>query len=83
MEPALGVLLLPGLLMFGISFSLVVLAFCAYFRLKGIERAMWAVVSQLHAMRPAEHDPVQEAQRRRGHEAPAPTGMIFTSMFGR
>jgi hypothetical protein len=51
MLPELGILMLPGLLVIGISLSLVVLAFCAYFRLKGIERAMWAVVSQLQAMR--------------------------------
>jgi hypothetical protein len=75
--------MLPGLVMMGISFSLVVLAFCAYFRLKGIERAMWAVVSQLQAMRREEHDPVQAALSRSGREVPAPTGMISTSMFGR
>ncbi|HKM81541.1 MAG TPA: hypothetical protein VJY15_11335 [Candidatus Acidoferrum sp.] len=83
MLPELGILMLPGLLVMGISFSLVVLAFCAYYRLKGIERAMWAVVSQLQAIR---------------RELPAPTALaaspgpetdallkrhVANSMFGR
>ena len=50
---------------------------------RGIERALWAVVSQLQAIRREEHDPVQVAQGRGGREVPAPTGMISTSMFGR
>jgi hypothetical protein len=54
-----------------------------YFRVKGIERAAWAIVTQLQSMRREEHDPVQAAQRRSGREGPAPTGMISTSMFGR
>lgn len=45
--PALGVLLLPGLIMMGISFSLVVLAFCAYYRLKGIEKALQEIAFQI------------------------------------
>jgi hypothetical protein len=82
-ESALGVLLLPGLIMMGISFSLVVLAFSAYFRVKGIERACWAIVTQLRELRLREPDPVQEAIRARQRETPAPTGMVSTSMFGR
>jgi hypothetical protein len=54
-----------------------------YNRVKGIERALWAIVSQMQAMRREEHDPVQAAQGRGGREGPAPTGMISTSMFGR
>ena len=83
MESAIGVLMLPGLIMMGISFSLAVLCFCAYFRIKGIERAAWAIVSQLQAMRREEHDPVQAALSRSGHEVPAPSGGVRMSMFGR
>jgi hypothetical protein len=54
-----------------------------YFRVKGIERALWAVVTQLQTMRRKEYDPVQAAQGRSRREGPAPTGMISTSMFGR
>jgi hypothetical protein len=82
-EALAPIILLPGLIMMGIWFSLVVLAFSAYYRGRGIERAAWAIVSQLQAMRREEHDPVQEAQGRGRREVPAPTGMISTSMFGR
>ncbi|HYL64448.1 MAG TPA: hypothetical protein VE077_17680 [Candidatus Methylomirabilis sp.] len=54
-----------------------------YNRVKGIERALWAIVSQMQAARREEYDPVQAAQGRGHREAPAPTGMISTSMFGR
>lgn len=54
-----------------------------YNRVKGIERALWAIVSQLHAARLEKDDPVQQLQSRSGNKVPAPTGMISTSMFGR
>jgi hypothetical protein len=54
-----------------------------YFRVKGIERAMWAAVSQLQAMRREDRAELDPAATRRAREAPAPTGMISTSMFGR
>ena len=54
-----------------------------YNRIKGIERALWAVVSQLQAMRREEHHDLDPAATRRAREAAAPTGKISTSMFGR
>lgn len=60
-----------------------VLPFLMYKRVKGIERALWAVVTQLQHMHQekSSDDPVQRAPRKR--EPPAPTGMISTSIFGR
>lgn len=82
--PELSLLvLLPGLLFIGFNISLFFLAFSAYSRVKGIERAVWAIVTQLQAMRREEHDPVQAAQKRMAREAAAPTGMVSNSMFGR
>jgi hypothetical protein len=72
-----------GLLFIGGCVWLALLPLWMYNRVKGIERALWAVVSQLQAMRREEHDPVQAALSRSGREVPAPTGMISTSMFGR
>jgi len=79
--PAWAVIL--ALLFIGFCVWLAFLPLWMYNRVKGIERALWAVVSQLQAMRREEHDPVQVAQGRGGREVPAPTGMISTSMFGR
>jgi hypothetical protein len=78
----------PVAMLFGLLFIagctwLALLPVWMYNRVKGIERALWAVVSQLQAMRREEHDPVQAALSRSGREVPAPTGMISTSMFGR
>jgi len=83
MPPELGILLLPGLVMMGISFSLVVLAFCAYFRLKGIERAAWALVAQLQSLR-HEHPsaPVPAGTLAQLPEVPVKRH-VYLSMFGR
>lgn len=83
MEPALGILLLPGLIMMGISFSLVVLAFSAYFRIKGIERACWAIVSQLRAARLEKTPDLDPAATRRAVEIADASGHVKFSMFGR
>ena len=50
---------------------------------RGIERALWAVVSQLQELRREEHHDLDPAATRRARDAAAPTGMISTSMFGR
>lgn len=72
-----ALLLLAGLVW------LALLPLWMYNRVKGIERALWAVVTQLQQMRkeaPSD-DPVQNALRQR--ESPSPPGEITTSMFGR
>ena len=72
-----GLLILAGLVW------LWLLPLWFYNRVKGIERALWAVVTELQQMRqesPSD-DSVQRALRQR--ESPAPTGEITTSMFGR
>lgn len=54
-----------------------------YNRVKGIERALWAVVTQLQHMRKENptDDPVQQLLRQR--ESPSPPGKVSNSMFGR
>ena len=79
--PAFGLLFIA---LVALSVVLVwVLPFLMYNRVKGIERALWAVVSQMQAMRREEHNDIDPAATRRAREAAAPTGMISTSMFGR
>ena len=48
-----------------------------------VERALWAVVSQLQAMRREEHNPAPVVLTPSGREAPAPTRKVLMSMFGR
>jgi hypothetical protein len=72
-----------GWLFIGMCLWLAFLPLWMYNRVKGIERALWAVVSQLQALRREEHADVDPAATRRAREAAAPTGMISTSMFGR
>lgn len=72
-----------ALVVFGGCVWLALLPLWMYNRVKGIERAMWAVVSQLQAMRREEHNDLDPAATRRAREAAAPTGMISTSIFGR
>jgi hypothetical protein len=74
---------LLGWVFIGFVVWLALLPLWMYNRVKGIERALWAVVSQMQAMRREEPDPVQDALSRSGREVPAPSGIISTSMFGR
>jgi hypothetical protein len=50
---------------------------------RGIERALWAIVSQLQAMRREEPDPVQELIRQKEREAQGSKAHVSLSMFGR
>lgn len=77
----LAALVAVGLVSFAIF--LFFLPLLMYNRVKGIERALWAVVSQLQAMRREDHHDIDPAATRRAREAAAPTGMISTSIFGR
>lgn len=76
-------LLLPGLLFIGFSISLCFLAFSAYYRLKGLERAAWAIVSQLQAMRREERGAVGPDAALRPLDVAGSSGKISLSMFGR
>jgi hypothetical protein len=70
-------------LAFGIPVSLAVLAFSAYYRLKGMERAAWAIVSQLQAMR-REERPELALPLANAAQSDAPTYRhVVNSMFGR
>lgn len=68
---------------FGIPLSLIVLAFSACYRLKGIERAAWAIVSQLRASRMEQTPDVDPAATRRAREVADEGHPISLSMFGR
>lgn len=82
--PELGAaFLLFGFILWAALVSVPFYIIAMYFRIKGIERAAWAVVSQLQAMRREEHNDLDPAATRRAREVAAPTGMISTSMFGR
>lgn len=83
MEIFAGMAFLVWVAVIGVPISLIVFAWCAYYRLKGMERALWAVVGQLQQMRerPVSDDPVQELLRER--QSPQAPGKIANSMFGR
>jgi hypothetical protein len=83
MEALAPFIMVGWFLAFGIPVSLAVLAFAAYYRLKGIERAAWAIVSQLQVMRRQEGaalvPPLANAA-----QSDAPTYRhVANSMFGR
>ncbi len=79
--PALGlVVFVVGL---GFIIWLALLPLWMYNRVKGIERAMWAVVSQLQAMRREEHGDIDPAATRRAREVREAPGLVSNSMFGR
>jgi hypothetical protein len=82
-EALAPIILLPGLLMMGISFSLVVLVFSAYFRLKGIERALWAVVSQIQAARAEQHQQSLPDKKLVDESTVPVHRRVVNSMFGR
>ena len=77
------VALVVGLVILGGCVWLAMLPLWMYNRVKGIERALWAVVTQLREMRREDHADLDPAATRRAREAAAPTGMISTSIFGR
>ncbi len=83
MEALAPFIFVGWILAFGIPFSLAVLAFSAYYRLKGIERAAWAIVTHLQAMRREERSVAEPVVARAGWEADRPVGKVFLSMFGR
>lgn len=76
-------ILILVLVAFGFAIWLALLPLWMYNRVKGIERAMWAVVSQLQAMRREEHNDVDPAATRRAREVREAPGMVSNSMFGR
>jgi len=83
MESALAFVPLFGLLVMGISFSLVVLVFCAYFRIKGIERALWAIVWEMkHGAASRAVTEMPSKPDSPGESLP-PSAHVFGSMFGR
>ena len=75
--PVAALLLIAGLVW------LALLPLWMYNRVKGIERALWAVVTQLQQMRKEApfDDPVQSALHQR--DSLSPPGKISNSMFGR
>jgi hypothetical protein len=75
--------LIVGLAFFFVAPLTLWLPFYMAAKARGIERALWAVVSQLQALRREEHEDLDPAATRRARAAAAPTGMISTSMFGR
>jgi len=83
MEGLAPFVLVGWIFAFGIPLSLAVLAFSAYNRLKGMERALWAVVSQLQAMRREERGAAGPDAALRPLEVAGSTGKISLSMFGR
>ncbi len=72
-----------SLLYVGGVLCLCILPFFLYFRVKGIERALWAVVSQLRAARMEERGDLDPAATRRAREVAENTGRVALSMFGR
>jgi heme/copper-type cytochrome/quinol oxidase subunit 3 len=63
--------------------ALFLLPFFMYFRLKGIERAAWAIVSQLQVMRREERSALVPPQANAA-QSDAPTYRhVANSMFGR
>jgi len=83
MEALAPFIFVGWILAFGIPLSLAVLAFSAYYRLKGIERAAWAIVAQLRATRLDEHADVDPAATRRARDLAENSGRVANSMFGR
>jgi len=61
----------------------VLVLFLVLGKARRVERALWAMVSQLQAMRREEHDDIDPAATRRAREAAASGGKISLSMFGR
>lgn len=76
-------IMLLVLLGFGGLVWLALIPLWMYNRVKGIERAMWAVVSQLKHLRQEEFNDLDPEATRRARKASEPTGMISTSIFGR
>lgn len=75
MELLAGLGFLVWVAIIGVPISLLVLAWCAYYRLKGMERALWAMVSQLRASRVEQQPGPLEVSEEGRH--------VSLSMFGR
>ncbi len=79
----LSLVSLLGWVLFAVALWLTFLPLWMYNRVKGIERALWAVVSQLQAIRREEHHDLDPEATRRAREVAASSGKISLSMFGR
>lgn len=75
MELLAGLGFLVWVAAIGVPISLLVLAWLAYYRLKGMERAMWAIVSQLRASRIEQQPDALQVPEDGRH--------VSLSMFGR
>ena len=83
MEAFAPFILVGWVLAIGVPVTLVMLAFSAYYRIKGIERACWAIVSQLRATRMEKLPDVDPEATKRAHHLAESSGHVRQSMFGR
>lgn len=83
MEALAGVGVMFWLALVGTLWMLVFVPFYIAAKLRGVERALWAIVSQLRALRPSEFKDLTPLMTRREGEAGNDPGHVFLSMFGR